>query len=98
MELQNVKLARTRNHLKFNLGCKQLDIIPASLNLACPIKTQRAKDMVDRAKRGLLRERFGQNVQKIGYLKRDISDRQKVVFASLPSDQQKQVTDLVTKI
>ena len=53
-----------RNHLKFNLRCKELDIILASLNLACLNKTQRARDTVDRAKRGLLRERIGQNVKR----------------------------------
>ena len=92
MELQNVKLVRTRNHLKFNLRRKQLDVIPASLNQACPLKTQRAKDIVYRAKR-----EDGQNVLKIGYLKRDISDRQNELFAPLPCDQQKCVTDLVMK-
>ena len=94
LELQNVKLAQTRNHLKFNLRCKQLDIIPASLILACPIKTQRARYIVDRANRGLLRGGIWTNVLKIRYLKRDISERQKVF---LPSEQQEQVTDLVTK-
>ena len=76
---------------------EELDVIPASVNLTCPIKTQRAMEIVDRAKRGLLRERIGQNVQNIGYLKRDILARQKALLVSLHSNQQKQVTELVTK-
>ena len=51
----------------------------ASLNnITCPIKTQRAKDIIDRTKRGLLKERIGQNVLKIGFLKRDSLNKEKL--------------------
>ena len=64
-----IKLARHRNHLKCNLHCKDEKGIPASLNIACPIKTQKARDIIDRARKGLLKDRIRQNTQKIKFLK-----------------------------
>ena len=51
-ELANVKLAKQKTHLKFNLQCKELDVMPASLNITCPIKTQRAKAIIIQPRQG----------------------------------------------
>ena len=64
LEQANIKLARHRNHLKFNLHCKDAKVILASLNIACPIKTQKARDIIDRARKGLLKERLDRTLRK----------------------------------
>ena len=52
------KLARYRNHRVFTLRCRDLDLTPPSLKLTCPINTNRARDIVKKAKKDLLRERL----------------------------------------
>ena len=52
------KLARNRNHLVFNLRCKDEEICPSSLKIKCPIKTKTAEDIVLKARKDLLRERI----------------------------------------
>ena len=84
MEQANIKLARHRNHLKFNLHCKNAKVIPASLNIVCPIKTQRARDTIDRARKGLLKERIRQNTQKITFLKDEIFTNLRVYKCNFP--------------
>jgi hypothetical protein len=58
-EKTTIKLARHRNHLRFNLRCKDLAITPTSLKLKTNIKTKRAADIIKRAEKALLRERIG---------------------------------------
>ena len=51
-DLENTekKIGRHHNHLVFSLRyCKELDLTPPSLNLKCPIKTSKARDIVKKA-------------------------------------------------
>ena len=52
------KRARQRNHLRFNLRCRDEGIIPASLNIKTPIPTNNARKAVDRARKVLVKERI----------------------------------------
>ncbi|XP_014679428.1 PREDICTED: uncharacterized protein LOC106819296, partial [Priapulus caudatus] len=52
------KIARHKNHLVFTLRCKDENIVPSSLRLKCPIRTNRAKDIIEKAEKQLIRERI----------------------------------------
>ena len=58
MEQLTRKRARQRNHLRFNLRCRDEGIIPASLNIKTPIPTNNARKAVDRARKVLVKERI----------------------------------------
>ena len=97
LEQPNIKLARHRNHLKFNLHCNDAKVIPASLNIACPIKTQTARDIIDRARKGLLKERIRQKTQKIKFLKEEISLGSRKLASALPTDIYSHVSDVIER-
>ena len=52
------KLARFRNHLRFNLRCNSADLIPPSLKLRRPTNTKTCSDIVRKAEKALLNERI----------------------------------------
>ncbi|XP_072044077.1 uncharacterized protein [Amphiura filiformis] len=59
-DLENIerKIARHRNHLTFTHRCKQHGVTPSSLRIRCPIKTIKAKNIVEKAQKELARERI----------------------------------------
>ena len=61
--------------------------MPASLNIACLIKTEKGTDIIRKAKKALLKERITQNVDKIKYLKKGIELRDAELSKLLPSNQ-----------
>ena len=52
------RISRHRNSVIFSLRCRDEGIIPPSLRIKCPIKSKRAQDIVDKARKELLRERI----------------------------------------
>ena len=62
------QLARHRNHLVFNLRCKGECVIPPSLRLKCPINSDKARNIVEKARKNRLRERIRLTNQKISHL------------------------------
>ena len=52
------KLARFRNHLRFNLRCRDEQVVPASLGIKNPIPTRNADQIVRKARNALVRERI----------------------------------------
>ena len=52
------KTSNFRNHRVFTLRCRDKGLIPPSLRLKCPINTQKARDIVQKAEKELLRERI----------------------------------------
>ena len=63
------KIADYRNHLRFNLRCRQHRIIPKSLLLRSTVKGHRANSIMERAQYHLLNERVRQVHFTIGGLK-----------------------------
>jgi len=61
------QIARRRNHLVFNLRCKGECVIPPSLRLKCPINSDKARNIVEKARKNLLRERIRLTNQKTIY-------------------------------
>ena len=85
-ECTEKKLSRHRNHLVFGLRCKQEEVIPVSLKVKNPIRSQRAKDIIAEARKALLRERIRITTNKI----REFSSSSKLLredlSKSLPED------------
>ena len=63
------KIQRHRNHLVFSLRCRDLNLTPSSIKLRCPVNTKKAKDIIKRAEKALIRERIRMVNNKIGSLK-----------------------------
>ena len=72
-------------------------LILASLNTTCPIKTQRARDLIDSARKGLVKERIRQNSQKIKFLKDEILLWSQKLALALPSDIYSHVNDVIER-
>ena len=68
------KVARYRNHVVFNLRCRDEAITPPSLRLKCPIRSKRAQDIVRKAEKELVKERIRCNKNKLDSPKSDICD------------------------
>ena len=52
------KIQRHRNHLGYSLRCRDQNLTPSSLKLRCPINTNKAREIIKRAEKGLIRERI----------------------------------------
>ena len=76
LETLSKQHARHSNHLRFNLRCKHEGIIPRSLNIQSPIKSKGAMEIIDKAKKQLLRERISLNVKKVDNIVKDIEKSQ----------------------
>ncbi|XP_072046302.1 uncharacterized protein [Amphiura filiformis] len=63
------KIQRHRNHLVYSLRCRDQKLTPPSLKLRCPVNTNKAKDIIKRAEKGLIRERIRVVNNKIKNLK-----------------------------
>ncbi|KAF7215203.1 transcript variant X2, partial [Nothobranchius furzeri] len=58
LERVHQKRARLRNHLRFNLTCRDENITPISLQLKTQIRTKTTQNIMERAQRALLKERI----------------------------------------
>ena len=88
------QLARHRNHLVFNLKCKGECVIPPSLRLKCPINSVKARNIVEKARKNLLRERIRLTNQKISHLQ----DKKRRLAERFPSDVQQQLNAHLTRV
>ncbi len=91
------KLARSRNHLVFNLRCKDEEVCPSSLKIKCPIKTKTAEDIVIKARKDLLRERIRITHNKVNHLEDSATILKDKVSSVLPQDLAKEVEDFVKR-
>ncbi len=98
MENYERKLAKQRNHLVFNLRCRDENIVPPSLRLKCPIDTDNAKKIVDKARKELVRERIRLTNNKITSLKQQKQEQENVLFTKLPSNEKSRVVTHVTRV
>ena len=88
------QLARYRNHLVFNLRCKGECVIPPSLRLKRPINSVKARNIVEKARKKLLRERIRLTNQKISHLQ----DKKRRLAERFPSDVQQQLNAHLTRV
>ena len=68
LESVNKKISRHKNHLTFTHRCKDLNLTPVSLKLKCPIRTNNAKKIIEKAEKELVRERIRVISNKISNL------------------------------
>ncbi|XP_072039092.1 uncharacterized protein [Amphiura filiformis] len=80
------KIARHRNHLVYTLRCRDLNLTSPSLKLKCPINTKKARDIINQAHRGLLRERVRVINNKLDCLKNNKSSLERELKSVIPAD------------
>ncbi|XP_072033373.1 uncharacterized protein [Amphiura filiformis] len=80
------KIANHRNHVVFSLRCRDLSLTPPSLKLKCPINTRKAKDIVYKAQRELLRERIRVTNNKLVNLKDKRSSLEQEINNEIPAE------------
>ncbi|XP_077986089.1 uncharacterized protein LOC144440576 [Glandiceps talaboti] len=86
LEKTCIKIARYRNHLRFNLHCKHHNVTPKSLQLKSTVKGDKANSILKRSEKQLLNVRIGQNVHKLNLLNKDKVDAESRIAESLPED------------
>ena len=79
------KVARFRNHLRFNLHCKHHGVTPVSLRLHSTVQGKSADNILRRAERSLLGVRIGQTVRKLGNFNKDFDNFAIKIDERLPS-------------
>ena len=95
MEYLTKKVARHKNHRVFTLRCRDKGIVPPSLMLKCPINTQNARNIVNRAQSQLIRERIRVTTNKIKTWESDIEGQKNIIYDHIHGDQDaKQNIDL----
>ncbi len=77
LENVNKKISRYTNYLTFTHRCKDLNLTPVSLKLKCPIRTNNAKKIIEKAEKELVRERIRVISNKLISLKtkREVADK-----------------------
>lgn len=73
MERLVTKQARQKNHLCFNLRCRDEEITPASLNIKNPIQTKNAERMMKKIRMALVKERVRITTNKLNTLESEIN-------------------------
>ena len=71
LEVAGLKLARYRNHLRFNLHCKHHSVTPTSVHLRSAVKGSKADNIIRKAEHALLNVRISQTIHKIKNLEKD---------------------------
>ena len=89
------KVARFKNHLRFNLHCKHHGITPTSLTLRTCVRGSEANNIILRAQKQLLNTRIGQTVRKLQYLEKKKDQQETGLSQRLPSKQLEEVTNFV---
>ena len=78
----------------FNLRCKGECVIPPSLRLKCPIDSDKARNIVEKARKNLLQKRIRLTNQKISHLQ----DKKRRLVERFPSDVQQQLNARLTRV
>ncbi|XP_072039314.1 uncharacterized protein [Amphiura filiformis] len=76
---------------------EELRITPRSLKLKCPIKTNRAREIIEKAQHQLLRERIRVTNNRINGFKQQKSRLENDISSRVTDDIKNQVTDHVTR-
>ncbi|XP_065326070.1 uncharacterized protein LOC135932513 [Pelmatolapia mariae] len=96
-ERESRKLADYRNHLRFNLRCRQSRVVPKSLRLGSTVRGHRADLILRRAQNQLLSERIRQVHFTIDALQSKISQTLQELETLLPSPIVEEVYKFVEK-
>lgn len=95
-DLENTarKIARFKNHLRFNLHCKHHHVTPTSLKLSSTVQGIAAKNILRKAERSLIGVRIGQTSRKIKQLTARKEKLNAEVIENLP-DHRPEVTEFI---
>ena len=87
------KIARYRNHVRFNLTCFNSRVTPRDLRLKTDIKGHKASNIIQRAERALLNERIRQHNFTLGILKSKQQNLKDRIRGVLPEGTYNRVID-----
>ena len=90
LEHRQKKIARYRNHIVFDLRCRDESVTPPSLSLHVPVPSARAREITRKAEKQLLRERLRVNNNKLQQLQKDQENDRNDLFTRLPSTEKDQ--------
>ena len=85
------KLARTRNHLRYNLTCYNSHLTPTGLSIRSNVRGPKAQSIIQKAERALVNERIRQHNFTVDVL---VSEREKLLDrlqSKLPSNEFQEV-------
>ena len=85
------KLARTRNHLRYNLTCYNSHLTPTGLSIRSNVRGPKAQSIIQKAERALVNERIRQHNFTMDVL---VSEREKLLDrlqSKLPSNEFQEV-------
>ena len=86
--------SKWKNNVLFNLRCKKLDLIPRSLRMKCPIKTERGRAIARSASRAFVKERL-----RIAELrKRELEEQKRGVEMELRQRLDEDIFDKLTSL
>lgn len=68
-KLEKKNRVRQKNHLRFNLQCRDEDETPASLDMKSSIPTRNAENIIKTARKALIREPIRTTASKINKIK-----------------------------
>lgn len=91
------KIADYRNHLRFNLRCRQHRLIPNSLRLGSTVKSHRARMILEKTQNQLLNEKVRQVHFPIEALNKEADSLLQKLKSHLPSAVLEKVTDFIEK-
>ena len=91
------KIADFRNHLRFNLRCRQSRLIPTSLGLCSTVKGHRANKILKKAQFQLLNERVRQTHFTIEGLKEKADHLLQKLKTLLPAAVLEKITEFTKK-
>ena len=89
LEQSGLKVARYKNHLRFNLHCKHHSVTPVSLRLKSSVKGSAADTILRKAEKSLLNVRIGQTISKLKHFEQEKSRLSDLVYddnSALPSE------------
>ncbi|CAF94542.1 unnamed protein product [Tetraodon nigroviridis] len=91
------KLADFKNHLRFNLRCRQQKITPTCLRIRSTVRGHRAQTLLQRTEKQLLNERIRQTHFTIDTLETKLDQNRDRLSTLLPSEIMEEVTKLVAR-
>ena len=98
-DLENLekKIARHRNHLTFTHRCKDTGVTPTSLRLRCPINTIKARNIIEKAQKELVRERIRVVSNRISDLNQINTELHKSLLETLQNERDDDIRRHVEK-
>ncbi|XP_060765135.1 uncharacterized protein LOC132873505 [Neoarius graeffei] len=85
------KRAHYRNHLRFNLRCRDEEVVPASLNIKNPIPTRNAEKVIRKVRMTLVKERIRCTTDKLKNINRELHRETETFKRRFPQNKEMEI-------